>query len=214
MSNSGRSRKGKKDKRQQRAVVVRNVAPRITQIPNLGLVHNCRLRFTSTATAAVSITFYNLLDTMIIASTATAGWQLFDVVRVRAVEVWAYTSGATVSTTVSFPNQTSGVSGDNHTVTDTSMGVQPAYIKAVPAKRSAASLYQSYNAGVAFVLYCPAASVVDVHLTMRTGLEGGSPTGAAAALVGATAGLIYLRGLDGAATAGTKFAPQGSPQVI
>lgn len=207
-------RKGGQTRDQGQGVLQRYMAPRVTQIPDLGLRHTGRLRFTTTATVAVAVTYQNLLDCLLVATTATQGYQLFDAVRIRAVEVWAFTTSATVTTTVSFVGFTAGSVGTNQTFTDTSMALEPAYIKAVPSKRCAASLFQASSTAVAFNVYAPAASVVDVHFVYRTGLEGNAPLPAANALVAAQAGLLYLRGLDGLPTATTKFAPQGTPLVI
>jgi hypothetical protein len=213
--NADKKRRNRGKGRSSQGVLQRYMAPRVTQIPNLGLTHTGRLRFTTTATVAFAVSFQNLMDCFLIATTATQGYQLFDAVRIRAVEVWAFTTSATVTTTVSFAGvTTAGVAGSQQTFSDTSMALEPAYVRAVPSARCPASLFQTTNGNTAFNIYAPAASVVDVHFVYRTGLEGNTPAAAQAALVAATAGLVYLRGLDGLPTATTKFAPQGTPLVI
>jgi hypothetical protein len=85
------------------------------------------------------------------------------------------------------------------------MGVQPAHVLARPNARSLSSDYQLSSAASAFRLSCPSGSVVDVSLSFK----GVFVTAIAAqnALVAANPGGIYLRGLDGVATAATILAP-------
>lgn len=163
-----------------------------------------RLRFTATAaTAATFITYQNILDLMLVAVSAVQGYDVFDIVRVKQVEVWSQAALGTPSTvTVIFvtPNF-----GDQSIHTDTSLGVKPAYVKAVPNESSLASFYQVTGAGNCFRLTCPAGSVIDVVLDLKT--TNVVAQVAANALVGATLGEFYFRGLDGLAIAGTNFPP-------
>jgi hypothetical protein len=173
------------------------------QIGSYEIAHGTRLRFT--ATAAVTnqpITFANLLDTVLIATSGTAAVDLFDVVKVRRISIWAQAALGT-PTTVQLVYATS--TGDRAIHTDTSLGVKPAYVSARPAAKSLASFYSVSSTNTVFLVTVPAGSVIDVELSLRTSL--GTPVSAANALVGAQLGELYYRGLDGLAIAGTNFPP-------
>jgi len=177
------------------------------QIGNLGIVHSTRLRFiTNAGVAQTGITFENLLDLLVVATTNLLVSDLFQQVRVRSVEMWAVPALGT-STTVQceFTNQVAGFAGDAKIHSDTSMGVQPAHVRCKPAARSGSAMFQFSQATNAFVLTCPSGTVIDVELTFR-GLPQLS-TAAQNACVGAAAGAWYYRGLDGQAKAATVFPP-------
>jgi hypothetical protein len=189
----------------------------ITHPPPLGsyaIRHTTRLRFISNAAFAGNVTYENLCDTMLIAATAIQGWNIFAAVKVRAVEVWALPVLGNASTvSVIFSSQTTGFVGDQKLHTDTSMGIEPAHVRAVPNKRSLASEFQVAGVGqTAFNLTCPAGAVVDVECAFQQSSTL-VVTQAQNALVGATIGGSYWRGLDGLAIATTKFTPV-APQTI
>jgi len=182
---------------------------------NPQVVHRQRMRFTcTTAATALAISFRNLLDAILIATSATVGYDVFDQVRVNLVEVWAIPATAAATTVaVQYSGGVAGFSGDGRVYSDTSLGVQPAHVRCRPSAMSAAALWQvSANATPAFALTCPVGSVVDVDLSFRT-VATDAPTAAANALVGATVGEMYYRGLDGVATATTTL-PAVAPTVI
>lgn len=178
------------------------------QINGLELRHSATLRFR--VTAAVSnfdITFNNLMDTILVATTATAGTRMFQAVKIRRVRVWGMPAvGAASSVALEFSSVTTGVIGDQQIHTDTSMGVQPAHVDARPSSRSLAYDYQLGSTAIAFNLSCPAGSVIDVELSFRSQYVANN--GGTLALVAATAGSQYLRGLDGLATATSNFVPE------
>lgn len=177
-------------------------------IVGLELRHSVTLRYLTNAAVSQGITFQNLLDTLLVATTATAGTNLFQTVRVRRVRVWSLPAlGSVASVSVEFNGTVAGISGDQALHTDTSMGVQPAHVDARPSARCLAADYQISSNAPAFALVCPSGSVVDVELSFRSQY---ADTNAAAqnALVAATAGSQYIRGLDGLATATSKFVPE------
>jgi len=182
-------------------------------ISNYVVKHSTRLRFTAGAAIDQAITFADLLDTLLVAKTAVAGSDLFQSVKVRGVEVWASPVLGTATTViVGFLGATSGEVGDQSVHTDTSMGIQPAHVLARPTLRSLASNFQLASAGEAFYLNCPTGSVVDVELTFNGAFA--ASVAAQNALVGATAGATYLRGLDGLAVAASKLLPISSDWSI
>jgi len=202
-------RNGKRGASRQNKAMLRmgqSVIPRPPQIGNYEVVHSSRLRF-STPTSAFdgNITFQNLLDTLLFATSATTAFDLFRFVKIRRIEVWSASQltpadgdGPLPSTvTVVFQGTTAGIVGDVSIHTDTSMSIEPAYVNARPNRKSLASNYQVSSSAVAFRLTCPINSVVDVELSYKQQFV--SPVAAQNATVGATAGDIYLRGLDGVA---------------
>jgi hypothetical protein len=161
------------------------------------------LRFTVTAdTTGTLISYANLLDAMLIATSAIAGYDLFDIVKVQKVQVWGLANLGTPSTVgVTFVTTT----GDRSLHTDTSLGFKPAYVSATPSRESLASFYQVSGGGSAFLVQAPAGSVVDVTLHVKTSAVAPTPT--AQPLIGATIGELYFRGLDGLPVAVTNFPP-------
>jgi hypothetical protein len=173
------------------------------------LQHSVALRFVANAGVAQQIvTFQNLLDTLLMATSATQPYDVFQLVKVRKVEVWSCPAiGSSNTISVDFSGQTVGSLGDADLHTDTSMGIEPAHVCAVPKKRSQVSQFQLSSGNTAFVLNGVASgTVVDVHLSFKQLFlaQTGSAT-ASSVSVGATVGLIYTRGLDGIAAATTKF---------
>jgi len=175
------------------------------------ITHRQRMRFTATTaqtTASNSITFRNLLDTINFASSAIAAYALFDQVRVNFVEIWAapVQGNAPAQVALEYSGQTTGQAGDGRVYSDTSMGIEPAHIKAAPARLSAAAFWQATSANAAFQITCPVASVIDVDLSYRT-VQSDNPALVQNVPAGATTGQLYYRGLDGLAIAGTQLPP-------
>jgi len=181
--------------------------PHPPPIPDYGITHTTKLRFiTNAAQVQTSITFQNLLDTINVALTTVTAAELFQAVRVREVELWATpVIGGATSVQVEFNGTVAGIIGDTKIHTDTSMGIEPAHVRARPAARSGVALFQASVADQAFALTCPNGTVVDVSLTFRGRPGGFAPTQNAP--VGATAGAWYYRGLDGLAAGATQFLP-------
>jgi hypothetical protein len=190
------------------------VIPRPPAIPNTTITHNVRMRFAANAAAALSISWKNLLDTWLVATSATQGYQLFDSVRIRAIEVWSYSASGPVTATVTFPGAVLGAQGDSSTHSDTSMGLEPAYVKARPSKKSGAALFQNSNTNTAFDIYVTSGAVIDLELSFRSSMAGYAPVTATNALVAAQTGNVYVRGFDGVAAATSKFVPQGIPDYV
>ncbi len=175
------------------------------------IIHSTRMRFrVLNTTESSSISFKNLLDTVLMATTATAGSCLFTYVKVRAVEMWFYPRNTPLlddTVAVTFLGVTAGSDGNGQIVSDTSMGLEAAHVWAVPNVNSLCAKWQnSTDTGAAFNLRAPAGSVVDVELSFKNAY--GAAVAVTNALAAATAGTIYLRGLDGLAGASTNFIPQ------
>jgi hypothetical protein len=217
MRKAGKGRKGNKSSRRADGRKPSRMGREISHpppIPSYGISRDVRLRFQSTGSFAGSITFQNLLDTVLVASSASTGIDLFQQVRINSVEVWAIAAiGTGVTVQVGYLGQTAGVAGDMKLHTDTSMGVQPAHLRAHPDRLSQAAQFQPSVAAVAFFLDIPSNSVIDVSLSFRNPITG-EATAAQNVLVAATPGAIYYRGLDGKTTALTGLPVEGAFAVI
>jgi len=84
------------------------------------------------------------------------------------------------------------------------MAIEPAHVRAIPAKLSQAAQWQTAitQSSPAFQINAPVASVIDVDLSFRT-ITLLAPVATLNAPAGAVAGEIYYRGLDGLAKAAT-----------
>jgi hypothetical protein len=197
----------------QKTVRNRSMISHPPQIGNYLITHNVRLRFLATSNFAGSITYQNLLDTVDIATSATALSNLFHIVKIRKIEVWSMAQvGTPVSCSVSFSNNSNaGQFGDSKFHTDTSMGIEPAHVVAIPLRNSLASLFQGASATEAFVLDAPAGSVIDVELTFKQ--RNATQVSTQNVGVALTAGEIYFRGLDGLASASSDLLPPANVNV-
>lgn len=174
---------------------------------NHSIKWSTRLRFTCTqASTAFPFTETNVMNTVLFAASAVAGFQVFTSARIKYIELWAMPAVGGVPQTVTVSYSGVGV-GDNFISSDTSMGIEPAHIKAKPRKLSLAALFFGDSANVLFALSTPANTVIDVGIEFV--YQWTTATAATNALVGATPGAIYLRGLDGLAAAATIFPSVG-----
>jgi hypothetical protein len=190
---------------------------------NPQVTHHQRMRFTVNATAQPiggKITFQNLLDTIALGNGAGAnGFDLFDQVKVNFVELWsAPAQGTAGAVSLQYSGSTAGSIGDGRVYTDSSMGVEPAHIKARPAKLSQAAQWQPSSSNVAFAIGAtvgavagnlPVGTVVDVDLSYRTIATAAVVSTQNTFAVG-TAGEMYFRGLDGLSIATTAYTPQAT----
>lgn len=186
------------------------------QLNNLQLHHSTKLRFQTAVAYNNAITTQNLLDCIIFATTSTVGFDVFKTVKIRQVEVWSGATTAAVPTTVTviFNGGTTFQGGDQVVHSDTVVGTaRAAHVVARPQKGTYLSQYLISDAGnSAFSLNVPANAIVDVSLSFKGfDLVSPGPIMAVNALVAATAGVVYWRGLDGAAIASTVFVPIGVP---
>jgi hypothetical protein len=172
------------------------------------------MRYVTTGTVALALTFKSLLDSILACATTTTGFQVFDLVKIVKIEMWAYNPSGVTSLTIEYVGRSVGHVGDDNAHTATSMGIEPAYLCARPSRKALVSEFQADSTDTAFNIYCPIATVVDVHLVFKSAMEGAAPIAVANALVAGQPGMIYYRGIDGAAIASSKFTPQGTQQYI
>lgn len=210
------NRRGKRSKKVTREVIIADghtaasipnpSGLRVYSLPQSAL----NLRFTCTTATTSTVTWANILDTVIMATTATQAADVFYAVRLHSVEIWLPASGAGVSTnnqcSLAFDSPTQG---DQRLWVCSSFGGTGGYVKAVPSKKSLNGLtWQDSSSVGGFTLNnCPVGAVLQLNVTMRSRLGQGSAQIAAQAGSGMSVGTIYLRGLDGLAAASTKFSP-------
>jgi hypothetical protein len=196
----------KSSRRQRNVKASGGMIPHPPQINGYEVTHSKVLRFRTTSAQFIAVTYQNLLDTILMTTSATAPFDLFSQVRVRSVRVWAIAAqGVTNSASVIFDGGTAGSTGDRKVHTDTSMGVEPAYVNARPAPKSLASMFQVSSDAIAFQLDVPTQAVVDVALDFRSDVQGNNPVAAQNVSVLSTVGVIAQRGLDGLAVASSQF---------
>jgi hypothetical protein len=183
-------------------------------IPRYQIQHSQVLRYTTAAAlSSVVITSANILDTMLVATTATVGYDLFDEYKIKMIRMWCPPSAATPtpSVTLSFPGAASG-SPDQATFSDTSLSVSPAFIQCKPSAKSFISLWSSRTSTNTILMSSSGPCIIDVHLTVRTANQ--APVVATVPLVAATVGEFYYRGLDGINVAASQFlVPTGIQQI-
>jgi hypothetical protein len=181
------------------------------QIKSYGLMKEARLRFVANAAFAGTITFQNLLDMVLIGTSATTLADLFFAVRVNSVELWSLPAVGGANTVVCiFSGAVVGASGDQKNHTDTSMGIEPAHVKARPDRLTQAGQFQPSSGDAAFTLQVPTGTVVDVSVSLRNPIDGAAPIASQNAGVAITTGVIYYRGLDGKASATTQLPVVGA----
>lgn len=176
-------------------------------LKNRNVKWSTRLRFLQTA-ASLQVNFSEtqVMNTVIVAATAITGYQLFSSARIKFIEMWAMSAVGGVPQTVTCTFNGLGI-GDAFTSTDTSIGIEPAHVKVKPRKLSLAAMFFSSSGNILFTLGGPANTIIDVGIEFV--YDWTSSNAATGALVGATPGATYLRGLDGLPTSMTGYPSQG-----
>jgi hypothetical protein len=173
------------------------------------MTHRQKMRFQCITSGTQGVTYADLMDLLLVATSATAVFDVYDVCRVRAVEVWCASTSGGVPVTVSVAfngTNASGLAGDGRIIADTVMGNEPAHVRAKPNRDSLAAQWnESSSAASAFSVVTPTGSIIDVDMEYRNTVA--APQAAQNVAVGATIGQFYYRGLDGLAIATTKYTP-------
>jgi hypothetical protein len=170
------------------------------------LTHRQRMRFQCTTAGTQSITFQNLMDAYLVATTATAVFEVFDAVKINFVEIWSapVSFGAPLSIALEFNGgTTAGIVGDARAFSDTSMSSEPAHIKCRPSARGNVGMWNEASGNTAWTMTTGVNAIIDVDVSYRNLIS--APALAANLAVAATPGQFYYRGLDGLAAAGTKY---------
>lgn len=172
------------------------------------LTHRQKFRFQCTTAGTQGVTFADLLDMYLVATSATAVYDVFDAVRLHSVEIWSapVSFGAPLSISLEFNGGTAaGIVGDARAFSDTSMSSEPAHLHCKPGARTSNGMWNESSANIAWTMTLPVNAIIDVDCSFRNLVS--APQLAQVVAVGATTGQFYYRGLDGVATATTKFPP-------
>jgi len=159
------------------------------------------LRFQGTSSNREQITAQNLLDTVLFASTATVGFDVYQAFRIKYIEMWSVSLTGSASTMSLVYNESNGsIDSPGFVYSDTTIGVaEPSHLKAIPPKGSAAAMWQTSANINLFQVSAPNACVIDICFEYIMFSSGSVQ--AQNALVAAIAGSVYGRGLDGLAAA-------------
>ena len=161
-------------------------------------------RYSTSAAVASNITVALLLDSLCVATTATAATRLIKSFRLIKVEAWNLPAQGAAGGEIVI---TGAGAGPENRKADVSMGVTPAHVIWRPAPNSPSAFWQqsgTSEANVLFVITAPTVTVVD--LTMEIILQcDDAPTAVTSTVAGATAGTVYLAPMDG--VAGNKILP-------
>lgn len=204
-----RTRSGRTPRRQRQG---RPIA--VNTVPNWNpqlKMSSWRLRYTNTLAGqnTFSILARNLLDLVFIATSSSVGYCIFDRFRLRSVDVYyGGTSPVAAYAAVRYFGAVGGIVGDQKTHSATSMGISPLRIHAVPDPKSTLASWQSYSASPMVELELPLSAVVDIVIDYRVD-DLATPQAVNYAVVGATTGQIYYRGLDGVAGPASNLPPFG-----
>lgn len=203
----------KKQKKSQRGDARRSgpVFPHPPPITCYGIKVSKKLRWVSlNAQTIKAITYQNLLDVYSFAATATTGFNLFQSVRVKEINLYDMpgSTGGTSSVSVLWYENDGNLTGERNVATDTGYGIIPAHVKSRPAKDSLSSKWHLSNTTVCFFISVGVNTVIDLDVEFVQNITGGL-TACQNALATATAGQIFQRGLDGLPIASTNYQSGG-----
>jgi hypothetical protein len=175
-------------------------------VPTISLSHKFRFNSGSN-TGGFSITRKNLLNLLLVATSATTTARLIEGVRLRLVEMWTNPVALGASPT-SLQLEWFGENSPSTLISDVSMGVNPAHVRAEPPTSSSNqwwSMSGNQETDPLFSISVPANTIIDVAVELRL-VESETPT-AGDVPAGATLGQLYGDYLDGLPSG--KLAPDG-----
>ena len=184
--------------------------PNPTGLNSSGVIESVmHLRFKCSTATTSSISWANILDTVIMATTSTQAADVFYSVRLHSLEVWLPPSVGGVATSVDCGIAFDSPSQGDQKLWIVSAGPTGGYMKCKPSNRSLDGwTWQDSSSVTAFTFNnCPVGATFRLNVTFRSRMGAGSAQLAAQAGSGMTVGTLYLRGLDGLAAASTKFYP-------
>lgn len=191
-----------------------NSAALIPRINAAFTVKNKTLRFLSAGgQLKLSITAGKLLDTMLVASSTTTLYQLFDTCKLKYVEIWAPNPAQGTATNISIEASSNAtlMSGRFDVFEDTTVNPSvPAHVKWFPSARSVAGNIIPGNSVIElFRLTLPAGvnCIIDVCFSELTFNNADPPVAALQPGVSLTPGQTYFRGLDALPTASSTLPP-------
>lgn len=168
-------------------------------IPTMSFQH--KFRFNSASNAGLfTITRGNLLNMVLVATSATTTARIFEAVRLRRVEMWTNPVSAGTDP-VAINLEWLGAYAPSNVISDVCMGLIPAHIRSSPPKASSDmwwSMSGSNESESLFSLTVESNTWIDITVEVRL-VEQESPT-AGDVSSGATLGRIYGDYLDGIAS--------------
>jgi hypothetical protein len=172
----------------------------------MGLTHKFRFE-NGTNAGTYNITRGNLLNMVLVATSAVTTVRTFEAIRLRKVEMWA-NPVALGSAPNNIQVEWLGENSPSTVISDTGMGVRPGHVASVPPSSSSNrwwSISGTSETDIIFSMILPADSVIDVTVDVRF-VEQEAPT-AGDVPAGASIGQVYGDYLDGIASG--KLAPVG-----
>jgi hypothetical protein len=158
----------------------------------------------------------DLLDILFLATSTTNGSRVLDAVRLVNIEMWGAMSSTLVPVTTEIEYvfggaSTGGAGGGDASRSSTTIGSDhPAWVKLAPPAHSNAQFWQGSGASnTLFQLSGPLNTIIDITLEMRFNNTLATSALQHPTLVAATAGALYVGGLDGLRSATTVFPPVG-----
>jgi len=149
--------------------------------------------------AGVSVTRKNLLNLLQIGTSTSTSARAINAIKLNRIRIWGPTTSGFASQTVTV--QWEGLNAPTTEHSDTSMNLEPAYVTSKPPMQSSCSWWSIYNnneSEVLFTLTIPAASVVDIEVSVR--LIENSTTQVGEVPSGGVIGEWYYNYLDGSAS--------------
>ncbi len=152
-------------------------------------------RFSATNSGGYSVTSDTLLNLYLVATAATTTARLFQAVKLKRVQVWAQPpalGSAAVSVSLDWDSGT-GVAafGGSWTVSDTTSGIEPAYIDSRPPRQSVAAFWinNGQTTATLFTFSVPTGAIIDLQVSCVL-IDTETPT-AGQTTTGATVGRVY-----------------------
>jgi len=145
----------------------------------------------------VTITRKNLLNLVVVATTAVTSSRIIEAVRLKSVELWT-NPPALGSAPMTCSVEWIGSNAPSTIISDTTMGVLPAHVLAKPPPNSSNrwwSMSGTDEADPLFTLVVPSQTVCDVRVNLRL-VDSEAPV-AGDVPAGATVGQVYYDFLDG-----------------
>ena len=176
-----------------------------TGIPTVSM----KLKFNVGTASTSTITWANIMDTIVFATSSTTLYDLFYSARLHSVELWLPPAVAGVATSAQASIAFDSPSQGDQRLWVCYAGPNGGYLKAKPSAHSLNGLtwQNSSSVGAFTVNNLPIGALVQLNITFRTRMGSGSAVAAAQAGSGLTTGTVYFRGMDGLAIASTKFPP-------
>jgi hypothetical protein len=176
-------------------------------------------KFRFQSNASFSNTNFNaadLLDVLFLATSSTNGSRVLDSIRLVNIEMWGAMASTLVPVTVEIEYVFGGASaggagGGDASRSSTTIGSDhPAWVKLAPPEHSNAQFWQGSSASNnLFQLSGPLNTIIDITLEIRFNNTLATVSLQNPVLVSATAGALYVGGLDGIRKATTVFPPVG-----